>query len=202
MRGALGQADHARQDARRLHDGGARIAAEGVAALELDREVEALVEHARERVRGVQPDGREERHHLAEEIVADPLLLRRRPLGAAQEPDAFLRERGKDLLVQEPVLALDDALRARGDLAEHLERLHAVGARGRGAELDLLLHARDADLEELVQVRRDDAQELQPLEERHRLVLGLREHASIEFERLQLAVEEVIVLGRHALLGA
>ena len=67
-------------------------------------------------------------------------------------------------------------------------------ARGR-AELDLLLQARDADLEELVEVRRDDAEEAQPLEQRHRLVLGLREHAAVEFERLQLAVEEM--LGRQ-----
>ena len=47
-------------------------------ALELDGEVEALVEHARERVRRVEPDRRQHRHHLAEEVVADPLPLRRR----------------------------------------------------------------------------------------------------------------------------
>ena len=35
------QADHARQRARRLHDGGARVAAEGIAALQLDGEVQA-----------------------------------------------------------------------------------------------------------------------------------------------------------------
>jgi hypothetical protein len=44
----LRQADHARQRARRLHDRRARAAPEGVAARQLDREVEALVEHARE----------------------------------------------------------------------------------------------------------------------------------------------------------
>ena len=65
------------------------------------------------------------------------------------------------------------------------------------AQLDLLLHARDADLEELVQVGRDDAEELQALEQRHGAVLGLREHAAVELERLQLAIEEV--LGRVAL---
>ena len=187
------QADDARQHARRLHDRGARIAPERVAAFELDREIEALVEDARERVRRVEPDGRQHRHHFAEEVVADPFLLRRRPLGAAQEADLLLRERGEDLVVQQPVLLLDDALHLRRDLPERLQRREPVRSRRDRAHLDLLLQPRDADLEELVQVGGDDAQEAQALEQRHRAVLGLREDAAIEFEDLQLAVEEVLV---------
>jgi hypothetical protein len=198
----LGKARGARKHARGLHDGHARIPAERVAPFQLHREIEALVEHAREGMRRVEPDRREHGHHLAEEIVAHPLLLRRRPLSPAQEPDALLRERGKDLLVEEPVLLLDDALRARGHLAKDVERRHAVGPDGRHRrELDLLLQARDADLEELVQVRRDDAEEFQPLQDRDALVLGLREDAAVELESLQLPVEEMLVLDRHALLA-
>jgi hypothetical protein len=46
----LRQLDHAGQGARRLHDGGTGVAPEGVGAFQFDGEVEALVEHARERM--------------------------------------------------------------------------------------------------------------------------------------------------------
>src|SRR5438067_514877 len=58
-------------------------------------------------------------------------------------------------------------------------------------ELDALLQAGDADLEELVQVRRHDGDEAQPLERRHRLVGRLREHAAVEGEDAELAVDEL-----------
>ena len=58
------------------------------------------------------------------------------------------------------------------------------------AELDLRLQTCDADLEELVDVAAGDAQEAQPLEQRHRVVLGLGEDATIEFELAQLAIEQ------------
>jgi hypothetical protein len=45
---------------------------------------------------------------------------------------------------------------------------------------DLLLDAGDADLEELVEVARHDAQEAQALEQRHGGVGGLRQHAALE----------------------
>src|SRR6185436_12041810 len=108
----------------------------------------------------------------------------------------------EDLLVEEAVLALDDALRARRDLAEDLDRSEPVGPGGarRGAELDLLLDAGKPDLEELVEIGGDDAEEAQAFEHRHRAVLGLGENAAIELERLQLAVEEVLGgVARHAL---
>jgi hypothetical protein len=150
VRHVLGQAYHSRQHARGLHDRRARVAPEGVAPLELDGEVEALVEDPREGMRGVEPDGCQDRHRLAEEVVADPLLLARGPLGAAQEPDALLGERRQDVLVEEAVLALDDALRARRDLAKDLDRREPVGpgGAGGGAKLDLFLYAGKPDLEE------------------------------------------------------
>ena len=58
---------------------------------QLDGEVQALVEHARERMRGIEADRRQHRHHLAEEVVPDPRLLRGVPVAAAQKPDAFAR---------------------------------------------------------------------------------------------------------------
>src|SRR5262249_27984175 len=60
--------------------------------------------------------------------------------------------------------------------------------------VDLLLQPRHADLEELVQVRAENAQELEPLEQRVRRVARLFEHAMIELEPAELTIE--IMLGR------
>jgi hypothetical protein len=59
-------------------------------------------------------------------------------------------------------------------------------------ELLQLLQAGDADLEEFVEIARADAEKPQPLEERHRRIESLREHALVELEHCELAVEVVI----------
>ena len=84
------QQDGARQHARRLHDGLGRVAPESVLALQLDGKIQALVEHARERMRRIEPDRRQYRHHFAQEKILDPGLLRFIPVRAAQELDALL----------------------------------------------------------------------------------------------------------------
>ena len=187
----LRQADQARQRARRLHDGGARAAAEGVAALQLDREVEALVQHARERMRRVEADRRQHRQQLAEVAIADPLALLRRPFLAAGEDHAFTRERRQYHLVQELVLVGDQRVRLAAHRLEHFGGAPRIRAGIVQAELDALLETGDADLEELVEVRRDDGDEAQPLEQRHRVVGRLRQHAAIERELAELAVDEL-----------
>ena len=65
----------------------------------------------------------------------------------------------------------------------------AVGRAGDLARLDLLAQAGDADLEELVEVAREDGQELDPLEQRVALVARLVQDAGVELEPRQLAVE-------------
>ena len=182
------QADRARQDARRLHDRDARAAAEGVPALELHDQVEALVEHARERVRRVEADRRQHRQHFALEVVVHPGALRVVPGAAPQELDPRLRELRQQHIVQKLELLRDEVARLARDDRERLLRRHPVRPRIGDAELDLLLDAGDADLEELVEVRRDDGQEAQPLEQRHGLVGGLREHAPLESEDAELAI--------------
>ena len=67
-----------------------------------------------------------------------------------------------------------------------------IGAGLIRAELDPLLEAGDADLEELIEIVRRDAQELEPLEQRHFLVERLREHALVEFEQRQFAIDVVL----------
>ena len=55
----------------------------------------------------------------------------------------------------------------------------------------------EADLEELVEVRRDDADVAQPLEQRHVVAARLREHPAVELEDRGFAVQQ----GGHAAVG-
>ena len=68
----------------------------------------------------------------------------------------------------------------------------AIGAGLIRAELESLLEAGDANLEEFVEIVRRDAQELEPLEQRHLFIERLREHAPVEFEQRQFAIDVVL----------
>ena len=116
--GAAGSAMMRGSTSRRLDRGDRRFTPERVAAGELDDEVEALVGDLRKRVRGIEPDRRQQRLHLAPEVVRDPGALLGGALAVPQQPDAGLRQRGQNLLVQQPVLFGDQAARFVGDDAE------------------------------------------------------------------------------------
>ena len=76
------------------------------------------------------------------------------------------------------------------DAVELLARRHAVGPGADGdARLHLLLQAADADHEELVEVGREDGQELEPFQQRHRRVLRFLQHPAIELQPAQLAID-------------
>src|SRR6266566_3547109 len=62
----------------------------------------------------------------------------------------------------------------------------------RDARVHLLLQPRYPDLEELVQIGAEDREELEPLEQRVRAVGRLLQHAAVELEPGELAVEVVI----------
>ena len=184
------QLDHARQHPRRLDHRDGRQAAERIETGELDDEVQALVDDLREGVRGIEADRREERPHFALEEIRDPLALGRRAVGVAHQAHAVLCERREQLLVEHAVLIVDQRARHTGELGErraHLRQRHA----GRGdLRTQLLLEAGDADLEELVEIAADDAAEAQALEQRDVGVLREREHAAVEREQRELAVDE------------
>ena len=59
-----------------------------------------------------------------------------------------------------------------GDGLQDVGGGEAVGAAGVDPGVDLVVHAGHADHEELVQVGGEDGQELQPLDQRQRFVLG------------------------------
>ena len=194
------QFHHARQDARRLDDGHARGAAEGVAAFELHGEIERFVERAGEGMGGVEADRGEYRPQFAVEIAFDPGALISRPVAAAVEMDACLSERGLQLVVEQGVLFGNQAVRFfRGGGHGFGGRQAAVEQAG-GVALVFAPQPGHAHFEKFVQIRRHDAQKTQPLQERHAHVLRLCQHAAVECEQAQFAAEKAVGSGHGGLL--
>ena len=107
--------------------------------------------------------------------------------------DAGLGQRGPHLRgpgIRVPQL---QGVRVGGDVGEHLLRRAADVRRNGEAGDDAALQPRDAHHEELVEVAREDREEVRPLEDGKGRILGEFEHALIEGEPAQLAVEVAVV---------
>src|SRR5207302_999216 len=131
------------------------------------------------------------RNHFPQEIVMQPGALFPRPVLLREEAHALVGEVRKNLLVEQPVLLRDQRVGALADHGENLRRGRLPGNRYLVAEPDALFQFGDADLEELVQVARQDAQEPQPLQRRNPPVLGLGEHPLVECQDGELARQEL-----------
>ncbi len=68
------------------------------------------------------------------------------------------------------------------------------------ARMELLLQARDTDLEELVQVGGEDGEKLEAFEQWGRRIAGLFKYSAVELQPAQLTVD--VMLGGVARLGA
>ena len=173
----------------RLDDRDARVAPERILARQLDHEIEALVHHLRERMGRIEADRCQQRPHFLREIARRPFLFRARELGAAHQPDAGLGQRRQHLVVEHAVLLGDQRARFLAHAGEEIARLGDRQPGRRHLRAQLLLDARDPDLEELVEIAADDAQEAQALEQRNIRVLRERQHAPVEVEQRQFAVD-------------
>lgn len=106
--------------------------------------------------------------------------------------DAFLFERGQDRFVQHRVLPVHEPLGALDDEAVHVLQRHAVRRERAGIVAHLLLEAGHPDFEEFVEVAARDADEAQALEEGHVRIGGLGEHALVEAQDAEFAIQERI----------
>ena len=86
----------------------------------------------------------------------------------------------------------DHAADAADDGLEVFRGTQAIERSLGGVAFHLLFDAGDADLEELIEVRADDAEELQPFEQAIVRIERLVEHALVEFQPAQFAIEEVL----------
>ena len=177
--------EQARQDLRHLDPREAALARLRVA--QPDRDRQAQRRDVRERVARIDRERREDREDLVEEALAERVVVLR-DRRVLDQLDALRGERPADVHEDRRVVGdeLEHAL-ARG--RELFLGGPAVGRAGDLAGLDLLAQAGHAHLEELVEVAREDRQELDPLEQRVALVARLVQHPRVEFEPRQLAVD-------------
>ena len=154
-----------------------------------DDEREREVGDVRERPPTADHERGEDGEDLALEQLVELLALLRRRLLGSQDPDPVLGERRAQLPFdgRTGTRALDQDPLAYG--GQDLGRGHPVSRAGLGAGLDHVLEVGDPDHELLVEVRLPDRRELDPLEQRHRRVLGQLQDAVVEVEPGELAVE-------------
>ena len=184
------QPDQSRQRAWRLHHRKAGVAAKRVLARQRGDEVQRLVEDARKRMRRVQPQGGQHRHQLGFKIIAQPDVLFLAAVGAAHEADFFLLQRRHQHLVEHAVLLVHQRVRALRNGRHQIGRQYAVGPGLSRSHAQHLLQPGDADFKKLVEIGAGNAQEFQPLQQRDVLVLAQLQHAPVEFQQRQLAVQE------------
>ena len=183
--------DEAREDRRDLHPREVLLAGLGVA--HEDGQVQRQPGDVGEGVRRVHGQRREHGEEPFLELLLHLLLLVAGEVGPAQDLDVLLRQRRDDLVAEQRGLALHQCARRTPDLLEDLTR-HQAGGRAHGhARRDPALQAGHPDHEELVEVRGEDLQVADPLEQRQGVVLGQLEHAGVEVQPRELAVQEPVL---------
>jgi hypothetical protein len=178
------QLDHPRQDPRHLDDRRRVAAAEGVPAGEAGDEVERFVGDLRERMRRVETDRHQQRPHLGLEEGADPALLGGVAVGVVEDADAAFGERRHHLVVEDGVLLVEERVRRRGERLDVGRRRAAVGPPRRLEAIG------EADLEELVEVRRDDVRHRSRFEQGHIVTTRLGEEHGLKLEHRAFAVSQ------------
>ena len=184
---AVGQGHEPVEQRRHLHPGEAPLPGHGVA--DDRRQVQRQARDVRE---GVGRVHRERREHREDPLLEQPVELG--PivpvqLGPGHDPDPRLVERGQNLLRQQVPGAIDELGHALADSRELLARGHPLGGGDEDPRRGLLLQPGHPDLEELVEVLAEDRQELRPLQQGRGGVLRQGQHARVEVEPGQLAVE-------------
>lgn len=144
---------------------------------------------------GVHGERGEDGEDLLGEISGQPYLLGLVQIRPTDDRDAFGGKGGKHCLEKDLGLATCEFLCARRDQCELRPRRQPVGRPYRQPCFCAAFEAGDTNHVELVEIGREDRQELRSFEKRDRLVLGEGEYARIEIEPAQFAVE--VSVGRE-----
>jgi hypothetical protein len=123
------------------------------------------------------------------EIKFDPCGLSFVPVVAFEETYPLYLQRRKQCVIEDTILFLHQGMGADTDLLECLVRRKVVGAGLYRIRSGTLHQAGNANLEKLIEVGAGDAEKTQPLQQRGILILGLFEHAPVEFELAHLAID-------------
>ncbi len=179
---ALDAVRHADQ---RVH----RLAVLGARKLQGDREAE--IGNERERMRRIDRERGQQRKNVGEEIVFEPGLLRLGDVRTVDQHDAGIGER-RPQFAPLRLLIFDQDRDGLGNADELLGGRQPFRAFGVDAFAQLRAKAGHAHHEEFVEVIGGDRQEFQPLEQRIVRVGRFLQHAAVEIQPRQLAVDETI----------
>ena len=185
---AVGEGDEPGQGRRHLHPGEALGAVEVVE--DRDGQVERQVGDVGERVRRVDTQWGEHREDPFVEDLVEVLAVVEVEVRPAAHDDPVGLDGRHELAEVQVLLLADQVLDPVADLQQLLARGPPVRRELRQPGCDLVLEGGHPDLEELVEVGREDGGELQPLQERRAGIGGQREHPLVEVEPGQLPVEE------------
>ena len=189
-----GHRHHARQRARHLHDRQLAVAAERILAAQPHDEVEALVLDARKRPRRIEAQRAQHRLDLALEIIGKPGLSRQHSsLRGASRHTPVRWSAGRSTSFRQRYCSATSARAALVDSRQLLRRWTCRPGRS-AAEPSSSSCFRPETRISKNSSRLFDVmhRNLQPLEQRHRFVERQSEHALIELEQRQLAVDEVL----------
>jgi hypothetical protein len=176
----------ARETARHLHAREAYGAPFWVAHLGGDRQRQ--IGDVRERMTGIDGERRENGKDLRLEVLVDGPPLDRRQIIDCEESHAVRRQLHEELL-EASALQLHQPRDLGVDRIELILRRTAVVRPLHHARRDLTAESRDANHVELVEVRREDRQELDALEQRRPRVQCLMKDAGVEGKPTQLPIE-------------
>ncbi len=166
-------------------------------------QIQAEIRDVGEGTARVDPQWGEDRKDLCLEVGAQPIAISISKISIAKNLDAGGVQQRLQFFIEDPTLLLHHGEHDGAKLFELLGGGHAVRRQVDHAGLDLILQARDTDHEELVEIRAEDRQELDALEERMAGILHLLQHPAIELDPAQLPIEiqrrilEVDVQHRH-----
>ena len=162
---------------------------------EMQRQREAQIGNERERMGGIDGERRQYREDVAEEMVGEPGPIVLLELLRLDQNDIV----GGKLSAQvAPTHLLVDGETGYGlvDAAQLLGRGQAVRTAGEDAGAHLALEAGDTHHEEFVEIVGGNRQEPHPLQQRMIEIARLLEHATVEMEPGQFAVDESVRPGR------
>ena len=138
---------------------------------------------------GVERERRQHRVDVPAVVVVEVRLDRRGVVRRVEDPDAVRGEQRAEDVGPAALDVVRHPLGAPADGVELLLRAHSVGRQHLAVGAELAQQRGHADHEELVEVGRDDREELDPLEQRVTLVLGLQQDPLVELQPAQLAVD-------------
>ena len=146
----------------------------------------------------VQANGRQQRGHFAQKIIAQPVALLAGPFLFRKKPHALFSQSGQHFRIEQIVLV---GYQCVGLLDHGLEGVGRGGFARSGdvTQSDALFQLGDANLKKFVKIGRDDAQETKPFQQRRATVLRLGQHAPVERDIAKLQRQQVrqISLDRH-----